>query len=215
MKQATKDKIAEIGRRLRELLTPKAKRRLAIALSVILIGGAIYLNWLFFFSDSSAGIYDDNDAAGVDNSGGDYYGAAVEAGGNSVSGQDASAQNDGAQSVASYFAVTTINRQRARDEAIEVLQNIIDDVNASDEDKRDAIEEMRVIATNIENEANIEALVEAKGFNDCVAVISNGYCTVVVQSNGLLPNEVAQIQEIVYEVSSISPANLKIVEKSA
>ena len=56
---------------------------------------------------------------------------------------------------------------------------------------------------------------EARGISDCVAVISNGYCTVVVESNGLMPNEVAQIQEIVYEVASIPPANLKIVEKSA
>ncbi len=47
MKQSTKDKIADIGRRFRELLTPKAKRRLAIALSALLIGGAVYLNWLF------------------------------------------------------------------------------------------------------------------------------------------------------------------------
>lgn len=213
MKQSTKDKIADIGRRFRELLTPKAKRRLAIALSALLIGGAVYLNWLFFFADNDAGVYDDFDAtAGGDATG--YLGEAVEVGGDLAGGLDA-AEDDLAKSVANYFAVTTINRQRARDEAIEVLQNILDDINASDQHKSEALESMRVIAMNIENEANIETLVEAKGFNDCVAVISDGYCTVVVETNGLLPSEIAQIQEIVYQIASIPPANLKIVEKSA
>lgn len=213
MKQSTKDKIAEIGRRFRDIFTPKAKRRLAIALSVLLIGGAVYLNWLFFFADNNEGIYDDYNTMS-DITDADYYGAAVEAGVDTVN----ELQNTGdsqAQSVASYFAVTTINRQRARDEAIEVLQNILDDTNVSEQDKSAALQDMRVIATNIENEANIETLIEAKGFNDCVAVISGGYCTVVVETNGLLPNEIAQIQEIVYQIASIPPANLKIVEKSA
>ncbi|HHW25386.1 MAG TPA: SpoIIIAH-like family protein [Bacillota bacterium] len=212
MKQSTKDKIAQIKHKLRDLLTPKAKRRLAIALSILLIGGAVYLNWLFFFADKSNGIYDGFDATGGEPS--DYLGAAVQVGGD-VAGEKIAAEDNGAASVASYFAVTTINRQRARDEAIEVLQNIIDDVNATEEERRAALDDMRNIAMNIENEANIEALVEARGISDCVAVISNGYCTVVVESNGLMPNEVAQIQEIVYEVASIPPANLKIVEKSA
>lgn len=211
MTQSIRDKVADMGRKFRDLFTPKAKRRLAIALSVVLIGGAVYLNWLFFFGGDKNGVYDDIDAA-TDGGASDVLGAAVEAG-TDTDGEMADASN--AQSVASYFAVTTINRQRARDEAIEVLQNIIDDVNASEQDKSQALDDMRMIAANIEHEANIETLIEAKGFNDCVAVISNGNCTVVVESSGLLPNEIAQIQEIVYEQASIPPANLKIYEKSA
>lgn len=213
MKQATKDKFAEAGRRFRDLFTPKAKRRLAIALSAVLIGGAVYLNWLFFFGNNNEGVYDENVA--TDGGASDILGAAVEANADETAAAADASADVSSDSASNYFAVTTINRQRARDEAIEVLQNIVDDVNAVDQDKTDALTSMREIAANIEDEANIETLIEAKGFADCVAVITDGNCTVVVQTAGLLPNEVAQIQEIVYQQASILPANLNIIEKNA
>ena len=69
------------------------------------------------------------------------------------------------------------------------------------------------IAADIEHEATIESLVKGKGFEECVAVISGESANVVVKSDTLLPNEVSQIQEIVYEVAGIQPVNLKIIEK--
>ena len=69
------------------------------------------------------------------------------------------------------------------------------------------------MAANIEAEANIEAMVMAKGFEQCVAIINDGMCTVVVMSEGLLPNEMSQINEIVYEQTGIKPVNVKYIEK--
>ena len=71
-----------------------------------------------------------------------------------------------------------------------------------------------MIAANIQSEGNIESLVVSKGFEDCVAVINEGSATVVVKSDGLLENEITQIQEIVYTEAGILPENLKIIEKS-
>ncbi|MBQ3616480.1 MAG: SpoIIIAH-like family protein, partial [Anaerotignum sp.] len=51
-------------------------------------------------------------------------------------------------------------------------------------------------------------------FSQCIAVISNENCNVIVESDGLAPGEVAQITEIVYEQAGIHPTNLKIVEKN-
>ena len=58
----------------------------------------------------------------------------------------------------------------------------------------------------------METLIKSKGFEECVAVISEGGASVVVKSSGLLENEIAQIQEIVYDTAGILPANLKIIE---
>ena len=77
----------------------------------------------------------------------------------------------------------------------------------------DALAQISQIAADIEREAAIESLVRGKGFSDCVAVISGGNANVIVRSSALLPNEVAQIQEIVYETAGILPANVKIIEK--
>jgi hypothetical protein len=58
---------------------------------------------------------------------------------------------------------------------------------AVDEIRIQAQEDIAQIAKDIEAEANIEALIKAKGFEDCVAVISGGEITVIVKAKNLLP----------------------------
>ncbi len=114
----------------------------------------------------------------------------------------------------SYFAMTEVSRKRTRDEAMEVLQAIVDNESAAEADRTEALNSINAIAENIQSEGNIESLVMSKGFEDCVAVVSDGNATVVVKSDGLLENEITQIQEIVYNESGILPENLRIVEKA-
>lgn len=47
-----------------------------------------------------------------------------------------------------------------------------------------------------------------------MAVISDKSCNIIVKTNGLMPDDVAQISEIVYEQAGILPDNLKIIEKT-
>ena len=113
-----------------------------------------------------------------------------------------------------YFSSTVLSRQKARDEALEVLQTVVDSAEALQETKAQAFSDMSQIAKDIECEANIETLVEAKGFADCVAVVNGSTVSIVVKSEGLLPNDIAQINEIVYEQAGVEPVNVKIVERS-
>ena len=69
------------------------------------------------------------------------------------------------------------------------------------------------MAANIELEANIESLIKAKGFEECVTVINGDKATVVVKSDGLKPNQLSQILEIVYLQAGVVPANVTITEK--
>jgi len=39
-------------------------------------------------------------------------------------------------------------------------------------------------------------------------------CTIVVMSEGLLPAQLSQINEIVFEQTGIKPVNVKYIEKS-
>ncbi len=115
-----------------------------------------------------------------------------------------------------YFAKVSLKRQQARDEAIEVLQSVAGSTTALEEAKQSAMSDINRMAVQIEQEANIETLVESKGFAKCVAVIGNdNKCSVIVETNGLLPGEVAQISEIVYEQTGIIPENLNIIEKKS
>ena len=174
------------------------KRNLVICASVLIIAVAVCINWALLSGNNITG--DDQLPAGSDGTL-DNGNASIETDGNDN------------ENVASYFASVQISRQQARDEALEVLQMVIASDSAMENAKNEAIESVNRIADEIAAEANIETLVMAKGFEDCVAVISDGSASVVVKTGGLLPSEIAQIMEIVYEQAQISPENIKIIEK--
>lgn len=177
------------------------KRHLAAAASVLVIGFAVYLNWAM--SDTQGAVVDGAVSQG--------YTDPVSEGINGLTDGILSSPDEEAED--DYFAVSQINRQRARDEAIAVLQDVVEGAVHLDDVQSDALAQISQIASDIENEAAIESLIKGKGFADCVAVISGENVNVIVRSSALLPNEIAQIQEIVYETAGILPANVKIIEK--
>ena len=182
--------------KVKTVLTKNVKRNIAILATLVLIAGAVYLNWILFA---------DGDAYAP----GDYV-SGGEAGNNGEKpNNDVSA--DGSDS---YFALALIDRSEARAEALEVLSKITTSEEANDEAKENAYAEMAKIAEEIECESNIETLIKAKGFEECVVVIGNGKANVIVSGENLLPSEVAQIREIVYAQASITPENITIIEKA-
>ena len=116
-------------------------------------------------------------------------------------------------SVDTYFSSVQLNRQRSRDEALEVLQSVVDNENATETAKSEALAEINKLAKVMEAEANIETLIVAKGFEECVAVISDEGASIVVKSDGLQASQISQINEIVYEQAGISPTDVKIIQR--
>ena len=169
----------------------KLKRRpIIIACAVLLIAAAVVLNVVLF-----AGKDDPLDPAAPSD------GDVNEPGDTVVS------EGDG------YFSATQVSRQRARDEALEVLQGVVDSESADEATKTEALLEIAELAKAMEAEANIETLILAKGFEQCVAVINGDTCSVVVNGTELQENQISQINEIVYEQTGIKPANIRIVTK--
>ena len=113
----------------------------------------------------------------------------------------------------SYFSSVQLSRQRTRDEAIEVLQSVVDNQSSTETAKNEALAEINKLAGVMETEANIETLIIAKGFEECVAVLSGGNASIVVKSDGLIPAEISQINEIVYQQAGILPVNITIIER--
>ena len=99
------------------------------------------------------------------------------------------------------------------DKELEVLQGVVDNENADEATKAGALQEIKELAAAMEAEANIESLVLAKGFSQCVAVINGDTCSVVVNGTELMPQQISQINEIVYEQAGILPANIRIITK--
>lgn len=113
-----------------------------------------------------------------------------------------------------YFVSAQLNRQRSRDEALETLQVVIDSSETMPDVKDEALNRMISIASEIETEAIVEEMIKAKGFEECLAVMTGEKINVIVKTPGLLTSEVAQITEIVTQETGFSPENIVIVEKN-
>jgi stage III sporulation protein AH len=166
------------------------KRNLIIAGAVALIGAAVVLNFALFGGAPSDGYSGYDEPSGLTNNG---------------SGQLSASDT--------YFASAQVSRQRARDEAMEVLQSVVENEGAAEAVKTQALADLSKLAMSIEQEANIETLIMAKGFDKCVAVISDDTARIIVSGSGLTPAQIAQINEIVYEQAKILPVNIKISER--
>lgn len=174
------------------------KRNFIIAGAVLLIAAAIIVNFAVFSGKDNDGGFDYDQSAGVNDD--------LTSSGDSTTGD----QDDSADT---YFSSVQISRQRTRDEAIEVLQSVVDNQSSTETAKNEALAEINKLANIMEDESNIETLVVAKGFDECVAVISGDKISVVVKSDGLLASEISQINEIVYQQAGILPVNITIIER--
>lgn len=119
-----------------------------------------------------------------------------------------------AESDDSYFVSAELNRERSREEALETLQVVIDSAETMPDVKDKALDRMISIASEIETEALVEEMIKAKGFEECLAVMTGDNINVIVKTPGLLTSEVAQITEIVMEETGFTAENIKIVEKN-
>jgi stage III sporulation protein AH len=184
------------------------RRQLIIVGTVLLIGAAVAVNWLMFSGEGEGGYDGYQSASDLITS----HGSADEK--NNLSAGQEGAEGDEVTDVSdSYFASTQVSRQRARDEAIEVLQGVIDNEKSDDATKAQALADISQIARDMEAEANIETLIKSKGFEQCVAVINGDAASIVVKSDGLIASQISQINEIVYEQAGISPVKITIIQK--
>lgn len=167
------------------------RRQIVIACAVMLVAVALALNFTLF--GGNANTTDPGDAPSGDAAG------------------DNNTPTDTA--LDGYFSATQVSRQRARDEALEVLQSVVDSAEADEATKTGALLEISELAKEMEAEANIEAMVLAKGFTQCVAILNGESCSVVVNGESLQQNQISQINEIVYEQAGILPTNIRIITK--
>lgn len=109
------------------------------------------------------------------------------------------------------LAITVLNREAVREDAITVLRSIADNPDAMPDEKENALTQIARIMDDMEAEANIETLALAKGIPQCVAVISGDQCSVIVDTTEISEAELAQIVEIVYQQSGITPSGTRVI----
>ena len=127
---------------------------------------------------------------------------------------DAAATPEGSKTGSGYFSEARLNRQQARDSALALLRESVGDESASQETIEDANLAIQTMANYTLTEAQIENLVVAKGYTNCVAFLSDNSISVVVSGteNGITDTDVAKIGEIVMEQTGLTADQIKIIE---
>ena len=113
-----------------------------------------------------------------------------------------------------FFKQARLARTKARDEALDVLQKALKKAKLEDEEKARLTEQLSKTVEHIAAESEIESLIKAKGFVDCVAFLDNdkAQITVMTTNDGLKGQEVAQIRDIVLNKCKLTAKDITVVE---
>lgn len=182
------------------------KRQVVLAALVLALGTAVYLNWQF---GGNADLLSTNSITKTKELGEAKYVSNNKAKEEAKKDKKEEAQPKNATE---YFAQAKLARQKARDEVTEMVKGILADTNSSEQAKEEAIKQAAAVAKNIQQESNIENLLKAKGFTDCLVFINGDECSVVVSPGSLVDNAAITIKDVVAGQGGIAMDKIKIVE---
>ena len=112
-----------------------------------------------------------------------------------------------------YFAAFRQERDSTRKKEVEYLEQIIASAATDKETLKDAQEQKMAIVDDMESEFTMESLIKAKGFNDVAVTFHKGSVNVIVDSEQLSQEQVAQILDIVQKETGEAASNIKVSAK--
>ncbi|MBR7123176.1 MAG: SpoIIIAH-like family protein [Oscillospiraceae bacterium] len=176
------------------------KKNVVAAAVLVTVCAGIYVNWLYTEDQATANLTDTLDESKILSS-------------------DMLVMNDGStlpvdtnNTIIDYFAAVRLSRQEARDSAVGLLQEAM---AYGDSDKNAQTNaQLEELVQSALCEAQIESLIIAKGYTDCVAYISDEGISVAVASpkDGLKQTDVAVIADIVMTQSKFTMEDIRVVE---
>lgn len=196
------------------------RRNAVVAAIALFVCAAVYLNWSYEQQQAETG-KTLGESTMVDGKTGDALleDGKTQTGTTGAQDPDAQPQADPKEGtatsapVSSYFATARLNRQQARDSALSLLQDAAGE--EADQTMRDqANESIQTMADYTVTEAQIENLVVAKGYADCVAFIGEGALSLAVAApdGGLTDVDTARIVDVVGQVSEFTASQIHIIE---
>ena len=186
------------------------KRNAVVAAIALFVCAAVYLNWSY-----------EQEAAGK------TLGESTLVGSedpllNGTSGSSSSQTEGETQSEAGasqtgetssdYFSTARLNRQQSRDSALALLQDAAGE-DADQTLKDEANASIQAMADYTVTEAQIENLVIAKGYADCVAFIGENALSLAVAApeGGLTDTDTARIVDVVHQTTGFTADQVKII----
>jgi len=198
-------------------MSARWKRNAVVAVMAVLVCSAVALNWMYTgkeVQDASGKLLGEAtlvSGQGTEAESGGKAGGEAEDGGTEDAA--APADEDAVYTGSDYFSSARLTRQQARDNAISLLQEAAEQENADQAVANEASEGIQVLASYALKEAQIENLVTAKGYADCVAFMGDESVSVVVstESGELTAGDVAKITDITMTETGLPASGIKIM----
>ena len=113
-----------------------------------------------------------------------------------------------------FFEQARLKREKAHDETVDTIQKTLKTSGLSAEEKKGYTQQLTSNLEDLNAENEIETLVKAKGFADCLCFLQSGRADLTVMTSGdaLTAAQVAQIRDIVLSKSNVTAQNITIVE---
>ena len=109
-----------------------------------------------------------------------------------------------------YFSQAKVNRQQTQDDIAEMTKKILESSEESDTAKAEAVAKAAELATVMEQQTNVESLIKAKGFEECMVFIQNGECSIVVRDSDLTADDALIIKDIATGQTGITVDKIKV-----
>lgn len=179
------------------------KKNMVAAAVLVTVCAGIYVNWLYMDDNTATSLVDTLDTQ------------KVMSDDTLVLSEDMAAISAGEDiqtTSTDYFAAVRLSRQQARDGAVNLLQEAMA-YSESSKEAESAVELEQIVQTAL-SEAQIESLIIAKGYVDCVAYMSSEGISVAVAApeGGLQQQDVSVIADIVMSQSDYSLDDIRVVE---
>ena len=198
------------------------KRNAVVATVLLFVCAAVYLNWRYagnVANDAAPASQNQQDQQSGETDGQKgnttkVLGDAALVGGVPTLMDDAMTAAEGSASANSYFDTARLSRQQSRDNALSLLREASAQENADQGVLDDDNRAIQTLAGYAMLEGQVENLVIAKGYADCVAFMGENSMSIVVSAaeDGLQTEDVAKIMDIVLSETEYSADQIKIME---
>lgn len=109
-----------------------------------------------------------------------------------------------------YFAEAKLNREQSRAKEKDILTEMLNNENITEEQKAKCTESMLLLQERMEKESAAEAMIQSKGFKQAYVRMDNETVDVVVDAVKLTDKDVAQIEDIVQRKTGMPADKIRI-----
>jgi stage III sporulation protein AH len=109
-----------------------------------------------------------------------------------------------------FFADFRLERERTRGQQLEYLREMINNTKVDEASRKSAADEWLELTKQIGKELELEGLIKAKGWSDCVVFVQAQSCTVVVKADKLTQSDAARVGDIVVRGTGLAPQAISI-----